>query len=63
MTTHRMTIEDDDGRDVTFVCPEDGCGRRVVFRRSGGMVVVNRGDFFALHSGGTEALSIGAQVR
>ena len=63
MPTHRMTIEDDDGRDVTFYCPEAGCGRRVVFRRSGGMAVLNRGDFFALHSGGTEGLQIGADLR
>jgi hypothetical protein len=58
-----MTIEDDDGRDITFVCPEVGCGRRVVFRRSGGMAVLDRGDFFALHSGGSEGLQIGAHLR
>jgi hypothetical protein len=63
MSRHRMTIESDDGIDVTFTCPEEGCGRRVVFRRSGGMVVLNRGDFFAMHSGGTEGLVVGADLR
>jgi hypothetical protein len=62
MSTHRMTIEDDDGRDVTFACHEAGCGRRVVFRRSGGMVVLNRGDFSALHSGGTLGLHVDADL-
>ena len=25
---HPLTIEADDGMDVLFVCPVDGCGRR-----------------------------------
>lgn len=57
-----MVLEADDGRDRRFSCPVEGCGRRLVFRRSGGMVVLNRGDFFALHSGGTTMLSVNAGV-
>lgn len=59
---HRMDIEGDDGQDVVLHCPEPGCGRRVVLRRSGGMLVLNRGDFFALHSAGTAGLRISAAV-
>lgn len=57
-TTHHLDIEADNGDDVVMVCPEDGCRRRVVVRRSGGLVVLDRGDFFALHVGGTPGLSI-----
>ncbi|RZT27642.1 hypothetical protein EV649_1413 [Kribbella sp. VKM Ac-2569] len=49
---HRMVIEADNGAEVLFVCPHEGCGRRLVLKRSGGLVVLDRGDFFALHSGG-----------
>lgn len=49
---HRMVLEADNGAEVLFVCPHDGCGRRIVLKRSGGLVVIDRGDFFAFHSGG-----------
>jgi hypothetical protein len=49
---HHLTIEADDGMDVLFVCPVDGCGRRVVVRRSGELIVLDKGDFYALHVGG-----------
>jgi hypothetical protein len=55
---HRLTIEADDGRDVLFACPVEGCGRRLVVRRSGGLIVLERGDFFALHVGGSGGLQI-----
>ena len=58
-TRHRMVVEDDDGRDVVLACPEAGCGRRVVLRRSGGLAVIDRGDPTALHSGGTPGLAMG----
>lgn len=49
---HRMTLEatNSDGEQL-YVCPEDGCGRRVVLRQ-GEMVVIDRGVWGALHSGG-----------
>jgi hypothetical protein len=62
MTEHHMTIEADNGDETLFVCPEASCGRRLVLKRSGGMVVLDRGDFFALHSGGTDGLGVGASV-
>jgi len=33
-----------------------------VLKRSGGLVVLDQGDFFALHSGGTEGLAISAGI-
>ncbi len=59
---HHVRIEADDGEDVLFVCPVEGCGRRVVVRRSGGLVVLDKGDFYALHVGGTSGLEISPAV-
>jgi hypothetical protein len=59
---HHLTIEADDGMDVLFVCPVDGCGRRVVVRRSGELIVLDKGDFYALHVGGTSGLEISPAV-
>ncbi len=59
---HRMEIETDNGQDVLFVCPVDSCGRRLVLKRSGGLVVLNRGDFFAYHTGGTGGLEISSGI-
>lgn len=55
---HRMLIEAQNDAEVMFVCPEDGCGRRLVLKRSGGLTVIDQGDFFALHSGGTEGMEL-----
>jgi hypothetical protein len=49
---HRMELEEDDGEDVIFACV-DGCDRRVLVSRSGDLVVLNRGDFYARHRGST----------
>jgi hypothetical protein len=53
-----MSVHADNGDEILLACPEDGCGRRLVVKRSGGMVVLDRGDFFAIHSGGTEDLRL-----
>ncbi|HEU0285409.1 MAG TPA: hypothetical protein VFR22_00105 [Nocardioidaceae bacterium] len=53
-----MLIEAQNDAEILFVCPEDGCGRRLVLKRSGGLTVIDQGDFFALHSGGTEGLEL-----
>ncbi|HMG31757.1 MAG TPA: hypothetical protein VK585_16745 [Jiangellaceae bacterium] len=55
---HRLTIEADNGEDVLFVCSIESCGRRLVVKRSGGLVVLERGDFFARHAGGSNGLDI-----
>jgi len=59
-THHRMTLESDNGDELLFACPHDGCGRRLVLKRSGGLVVLDHGDFFTLHSGGTSGLQVSA---
>jgi hypothetical protein len=59
---HRMTLESRTDDELLFVCPHEGCGRRLVLQRSGGTVVLDRGDFFALHFGGTEGLEISADL-
>ena len=59
---HHLTMEADDGMDVLFVCPVEGCGRRVVVRRSGELIVLDKGDFYALHIGGTSGLEISPAV-
>ena len=58
MNQHLMTIEADNGDEVLGVCPD--CERRVVLKRSGGLVVLDRGDFYAAHhmSRGPVTLSI-----
>jgi hypothetical protein len=59
---HRMNLESDNGDELLFACPHDGCGRRLVLKRSGGLVVLDQGDFFALHSGGTNGLQVSADL-
>jgi hypothetical protein len=59
---HYLTIEADDGMDVLFACPVEGCGRRLVVRRSGELIVLDKGDFSALHVGGTHGLEISSVV-
>jgi hypothetical protein len=56
---HSYEVDDDDGRRIVFVCPVEGCGRRVVLVRGGRRyIVIDRGDFFAAHSGSVGPLSI-----
>ena len=57
---HRMRLESRTDSELLFVCPHEGCGRRLVLKRSGGLVVLDQGDFFVLHSGGSEGLEISA---
>jgi len=59
---HRMFIEAENDAEILFVCPEQGCGRRLVLKRSGGVTVLDQGDFFALHSGGTEGLELSTEI-
>jgi hypothetical protein len=59
---HVLDVEADDGQEILFVCPESGCRRRLVLKRSGEMVVIDRGDFFARHVGATGPISMNAGV-
>lgn len=60
--THRLTTEADNGSEIVMVCPEERCGRRLVLKRAGGIVVLDRGDFAARHVGGTSGLGISADL-
>lgn len=57
---HRLTIESDNGDEVLLVCPEPSCGRRIVLKRSGGMVVLDRGDFSVLHAVSSDGVEMAA---
>ena len=61
-TVHQMNIESDNGHEVLLLCPESSCGRRVVLKRSGGMVVIDRGDFFALHAASSGPISMNTNI-
>lgn len=63
MRTHQMHVEADNGVETLFVCPEQACGRRLVLRRGGGLVVIDRGDQQARHVGGFGPITIGAEVK
>jgi len=52
MAIHQYDIDTDDGTDIVFRCPEPGCGRRIVLTRGRSRaIVIDRGDFFAEHTG------------
>ncbi len=59
---HVLDVEADNGQEILFVCPESGCQRRLVLKRSGEMVVIDRGDFYARHVGGTGPISMSAAI-
>jgi hypothetical protein len=59
---HRMTLEGDNGAELLFVCRHEGCGRRLVLKRSGELTILDRGDFFALHYGGTSSLELSTGI-
>lgn len=59
---HHFDIDSDNGDEIVMVCPHDACRRRIVISRSGRLVVIDRGDFSALHTGGTEGLRITTSV-
>jgi hypothetical protein len=59
---HRMILEADSGSEALFACPEPDCGRRLVLKRPAGLVVLDQGDFFALHAGGTTGLDISTSL-
>lgn len=48
--THEMVKVADNGEEIAFECPT--CDRHIVFKRSGDLIVLNPGDFYARHHGG-----------
>ena len=53
---HHMIEVGDDGDGMLYHCEE--CQRQIVIRRSGGFVVLQKGDFLATHVGGHGPLSL-----
>lgn len=60
--THRFDVDSDNGTEVVLVCAEDACRRRIVVKRSGGLVVLDHGEFGALHVGGSDGLHVSAEL-
>ena len=57
MEHHELLVEARTDDDVLFVCARSECGRRLIVGRSG-LTVLDRGDFFAFHSGGNVDLEV-----
>jgi hypothetical protein len=57
MEHHQLLVEAQSDDDVLFVCERAECGRRLVVGRTG-LTVLERGDFFAHHSGGSVDLEV-----
>lgn len=63
MNAHQLYVEANTGAEILFVCPEEACGRRLVLKREGGLVVIDQGDFHARHVGGLGSISVATDVR
>jgi hypothetical protein len=61
-TSHRLIVTADNGNEVLFVCPTESCGKRLIVKRSGGLVILDHGDFTASHRGGNAGLAISVGV-
>jgi hypothetical protein len=59
---HQMDLVQRNGEEMLFVCPVESCRRRLVLGSRGEMTILERGDFFASHSGGTPGLEITSSV-
>jgi hypothetical protein len=60
---HQMVLVHSNGAELVFLCTSEGCGRRMVIDTRGGrLVVIDRGDETALHSGGTGQVQLGTRV-
>lgn len=58
---HTMTYEGGTDADVVFAC--DACGRRVVVgKHVPRLVVLDRGDVFARHTGATGGLQVSGVI-
>lgn len=60
---HELIVDADNGVEVSFICPEAECGRRVVVNRDrGDYTVVQTGDFYATHAGAVGPVSISVSI-
>ncbi len=61
---HIFEVDDDDGKRIVFVCPEPGCGRRLVLVRGAKRyIVIDQGDFFAAHTGAVGPVSFSVSAK
>lgn len=62
-TAHVMLNEANTVDEALYVCPVDGCGRRLVVNwRRPDLTVLDQGDFWARHVGMTEGFRIDVAV-
>ncbi|GAA0269744.1 hypothetical protein [Cryptosporangium japonicum] len=61
MDHHELRIEARTPEEVLYVCSQPECGRRVVAGPNG-LTVIDQGDFFATHSGGSPELRVNLSV-
>ena len=60
--SHRLNMEADNGNEVLFVCSDESCGKRLIVKRTGGLVILDHGDFAVAHAGGSTGLAISVGV-
>lgn len=60
MASHEMVCEAETAAEMLFVCTDEACGRRVVVGTSRPrLVVIERGDFSARHTGSRGGVTMG----
>jgi hypothetical protein len=60
MASHEMVCEVETAADMLFVCTDSSCGRRVVVGKGRPrLVVIERGDFSARHTGSRGGVTMG----
>jgi len=60
---HAYDIEAENSVETMFTCTVASCGRRIVIHRGEHrMTVLEQGDFFARHQGGTPGLVLSVTV-
>jgi hypothetical protein len=60
--SHQLNVKADNGNEVLFVCSDESCGKRLIVKRTGGLVILDHGDFAASHTGGSASLAISVGV-
>ena len=62
MNVHEMIRETEQGEDVLLQCPEVDCGRRIVFRKPNDLIVIDQGDFYALHRYASDPMAMDTSI-
>ncbi len=60
---HTMVNEASNGEETVYVCPVEGCGRRLVVNwRRPALTVLDQGDFWARHVGSSDGFHLALDV-